>query len=136
MAIAEKNRDMRIESRSIEVRVLNGEATLKGKVDSLQKKRLAEENALEVTGIERVNNKLEVDTDGNYPDEKLYASILAEIQCDENIHEQQVVLKVNGGRVAIHGRVGSYVARKRIVEIAQHTPGVLEIDNQVVVNQK
>ena len=136
MRTDEGNRDMRIESGSIEVNVFNGEATLKGKVGSLQKKRLAEESALEVAGIERVNNKLEVDTNSSFPDEKIYASILAEIQCDEFLHEQQIELKVTNGRVAIHGIVGSYIARKRIVEIAQHTPGVVEIDNLVVVNRK
>ena len=135
MAREEENRDMRIESGSIKVSVKDGEATLEGKVGSLQKKKLAEENAMDVAGVERVDNQLEVETEGSYSDEKIHAIILGEIKKADNIPVKQLALQVQGGKVSIMGLVARYVQRKRLMEIVQHTPGVREIENLVNVSR-
>ncbi len=135
MAREEENRDMRIESGSIKVSVKDGEATLEGKVGSLQKKKLAEENAMDVAGVERVDNQLEVETEGSYSDEKIHAIILGEIKKADNIPVKQLALQVQGGKVSIMGLVARYVQRKRLMEILQHTPGVREIENLVNVSR-
>lgn len=136
MAREEENRDMRIESGAISVSINKGEATLEGKVGSLQKKKLAEEHAMEVSGVVRVHNKLEVETEGTYSDEKIHSIILGEIDKADNFHLRQFQLEVKDGLVWIKGTVPHYVERKRIIDIIQHIPGVLDIENRVVVNRK
>lgn len=55
-----------IDASEIEVQVSNGEVTLTGTVDGRQAKRLAEDVADEVSGVQEVNNQLRVKrSDGN-----------------------------------------------------------------------
>ena len=125
-----QNQNMRIDTSSIHVSISNGEATLDGKVDSLQKKLLAEKNAMQVAGIYKVINKLKVKAETSYTDDVVRSFILATM---EDGH--QLEIEVVDGRAILKGLVRSYVKRKNIIEIAQHTPGVLEIDNHIELNK-
>jgi hyperosmotically inducible protein len=132
----EENRDMRIDSARINVTIREGEATLKGKVGSLQKKRLAEESALSVAGVDKVDNQLKVEGEGEFMDDEVRSFILAELANDGKHNGHQLDIEVNSGKVTLHGLVKNYVDRKNIIAIAQHTPGVVKIDNQIEVNRQ
>ena len=51
-------RGLDIDAATVKVRVLNGEVTLTGTVESSQNRRVAEEIASSVSGVRRVNNQI------------------------------------------------------------------------------
>lgn len=130
-----ENRDMRIDGADIDISIKDGNAILSGKVKSLQKKQLAEENALKVAGIDMVINQLEVEADSEMQDDVVRSFILTELSDNGYANNHQIEIDVADGYVKLKGLVNNYVERKKIVEIALNAPGVVGINNRIEVNR-
>lgn len=82
-----------------------------------------------------VINQLEVEADSEMQDDVVRSFILTELSDNGNSNNHQLEIDVVNGYVKLKGLASRYVERKKIVEIALHTPGVVGIKNWIEVNR-
>lgn len=137
-----------LEGHELEVTVDDDVATLAGTVNEDAGRELAEQIALGVSGIEEVDNQIEVDEEymPSMPDgERSYgqvvedASITAMVKSKLlwNRHTQGLSTNVEteSGRVTLLGTVNSPEAKEMAGELAADTRGVVSVDNQLAVDE-
>jgi osmotically-inducible protein OsmY len=128
------NHNLRTDTSSVSVKVAQGVATLQGSVSSLEKKKLAEYNALQVGGVVAVVNQLTVENDGQHSDQGISDYIKDSIQNNQQINSEQIQVEVYNGQVYLNGQADSYLARKKVREIVDHTPGVVKVLSNIMVS--
>jgi len=95
----------RLDGKTINAMVEDGEATLKGSVDSYWKKMLAEELAGSVKGTVRVVNKLAVVPGHDAMDEVVAGDIIDALERNRIVDMRSIHIKVEAGYVIISGAV-------------------------------
>lgn len=122
-----------LEENEIEVSAVEGWITLRGAVDAAWKKRLAEETISTLVGLQGVTNELAVVPSRAYEDELIADSIVAALERDAHIDASTVEVRVNGGRVTLSGYVLSLPAFRIAQTLAEDTPGVVAVDNDLEI---
>jgi osmotically-inducible protein OsmY len=117
----------------IEVSSVEGWITLRGAVDALWKKRLAEEAVSILAGVQGVTNELAVVPSRAYEDELIADSIVAALERDPHVDVGTVGVRVNGGNVTLSGHVPSLPAFRIAQMVAEDTPGVVTVDNELEI---
>ncbi len=106
--IAALANDPATDSWEIKPQVDGGEVTLEGRVESYAERALAEKVAMSVKGVRDVENKIDVDYVTYRPDSEIRQDILQRLHWNARVHDGQVDVKVNDGKVTLSGAVGSY----------------------------
>jgi osmotically-inducible protein OsmY len=125
--------DLALEMAKIEVSAVDGAVTLEGTVESYWKKLEVETEALQVTGVLDVTNKLAVVPTERVADEALARVIVSAIDRDSRVNVDDVDVTVSNGKVTLSGAVPSRVARLAAYRAALYTSGVTDIKDNIIV---
>ncbi len=136
----------------IDTEVENGVATLRGTVDSEVERDLAEELALGVDGIRKVNNELVVNPDAaaasggveaaagersfmsKVEDATLTARIKSQLLWNSNTSGMKIDVDTNSGIVTLTGNVNSEAEAELAGQIASNTRYVKGVENHLKVS--
>lgn len=99
--------------RDLSVEVIDGNATLRGTVDTWTEHEEAGLLASEVRGVRQVRNELRVDCRNNRPDDVIQEDVVATINRDAYLVGLPIVVTVEDGMVTLTGSVGSAFERGR-----------------------
>lgn len=125
----------------IEVKVEQGTARLSGKVENEVERDLAERIALDVQGIDKVDNQLQIDPDmSNEPgsrsgiaqrfeDATLVATIKSKLLWSNASQALEVDVASADGVVTLKGRAQSPEAKELAGNLASNTDGVASVNN-------
>jgi osmotically-inducible protein OsmY len=128
--------DPRVNAANPVVTVANGVVTLSGAVDTLYAKRAAEADALNTTGVWKVDNQLQFryrsfPSDGEV--ERMIRDVLAR---DTELHDQRIQVTVDNNHVELAGWVDSAGQRMRADNVVAQVEGVLTLENRIKVSTK
>lgn len=122
-----------IDSTDMDVIVENGWVTLRGSVDAFWKKIRAEELAMDLAGVLGITNELAVVPTEKFEDKTIAQDIEAAMERNANINTDLIDVEVENGKVTLTGSVPSLKALRSAQRIAEHTPGVLMVDNEIAI---
>lgn len=125
--------DPRVRPFHPEVSVKDGIVTLRGSVNQLDAKRIAEEDARSVAGVWHVRNLLKVKPGDPVPDEETAENVREAIRLDPFVQRRQIDVTVHDGEVRLEGTVGSKFEKKRAESAASAAAGVVAIHNDLRV---
>lgn len=138
----------------IETEVDNGVATLTGTVDSAVERDLAEELAMGVDGITKVDNKLKIVPDEDYKedmrddtakersfmrkveDANLTAKVKSQLLWNSSVEGLGIDVDTMNGKVTLKGHVETKAESDLAEQIAMNTDGVMGVDNKLTVTGK
>jgi osmotically-inducible protein OsmY len=129
--------DDRVDAASITVSVDDGRVTLEGQVDSYQVRDAAVDTAWSVTGVDWVNDQLQI-TETGTGEENVFLKVNVETALDlnEDIKVGNLTVQTNGdGTVTLSGAVDSYWKKVRAEEIASGVKGVSVVVNNIQVSE-
>ncbi|WP_269533895.1 BON domain-containing protein [Chitinimonas sp. BJYL2] len=133
---------------NLQVKVLDGKATLSGKVAEGVNKELAKQIALGVGGVRDVDNQIVVDTDYAPPpaNGRSYADMVDDATISTAIQSKLAWSKYSGGLVAdvatlsgkvtLTGSADDAAAKTFAGRVALGTRGVESVNNQLVVGSR
>ena len=122
-----------IDSSDIDVSVKAGVATLKGSVDAYWKKLKAEDIASSLSGIIAIINKLAIVPTEDYIDKDIADDIMDAITRNINVDAEAVDVRVEDGVVSLSGTVEDWNAYEAAMDAAKFTPGVIDIDDNLII---
>jgi osmotically-inducible protein OsmY len=122
-----------VHDAAIDVTVSGGVVKLEGTVDAYWKRGKAEDLVSNLRGVVDVENHLTVAPSQSPVDQDIAKDIEAALDRNVYVDAEQVTVKVEGGTVILTGKVPSNYARGRAYDAAALTPGVLRVDNNLVV---
>jgi osmotically-inducible protein OsmY len=117
---------------TITVKVENGWVTLDGVLKWNSQREAAQRLLNNIVGVLGVNNQI-----------KIKSELLDQIEKDEivsavgrnwAINNQEIKVSVSGNKVTLYGRVDSLYQKDEAGRIAWNAPGVLAVDNELIVN--
>jgi osmotically-inducible protein OsmY len=123
--------DPLIPHNRIEVTVENGAVKLVGKVDWNYQRDLAVEDAAKITGVTRIDNRLEVTSPVTTSDIRHRIEQAFERQAD--LEAERISVEAHGGKVILSGSVSSWNKRNSAERAAWAAPGVTQIEDKLVV---
>jgi osmotically-inducible protein OsmY len=123
--------DPLIPRNRIEVTVEKGAVKLVGKVDWNYQRDLAVEDAAKITGVTRIDNRLEVTQPVTTSDIRHRIEQAFERQAD--LEAERISVEANGGKVTLTGFVSSWNKRSAAERAAWAAPGVTQIEDKLVV---
>jgi osmotically-inducible protein OsmY len=127
----------------IDVSVEQGTATLKGKVENEVDRELAQRIALDVQGIDNVDNQLEIDanvaaepgTKANlaqrFDDATLTATVKSKLLWNSVTEALKIDVDTTKGVVTLKGRANSPEAKELAGGLASNTDGVTSVNNLI-----
>lgn len=135
-----------LRAHDLSVSVGSGKATLTGHVAEDVNKALANEIALGVKGIDRVDNQIVVDADymptrpgaersfgDTVDDASITAAVKAKLMWSKNADAISTHVVTRYGRVVLRGTAQSGEARDFAGRLASDTRGVVSVDNQLQI---
>ncbi len=122
-----------LEDADVEVYVAQGWVTLRGEVDAHWKKQRAQDLVLPLTGVRGITNELAVVPSRTYEDKLIADSIIAALVRNIHVDANTVEVRVNGGEVTLSGTVSSLPAFRLAQAIAEDTPGVVGVNNDLEI---
>lgn len=128
--------DPRVRPFHPEVRVRDGIVTLRGVVNQLNQKRVAEEDSLGVAGVWHVRNLLKVKPGEPLTDSETRENVLFALRLDPYVHRRDIEIQVHRGEVRLEGTVGSDFEKERAESAASTAAGVVAIHNDLRVSDE
>lgn len=135
-----------LQAHELNVSVNDGVATLSGKVDEDISKELAEQIALNVNGIKKVDNQIEIDADyqpAKDSSERSYGELVSDASITAAVkskllwsrHAQGLSANVEteSGEVTLHGTADSSAAKEMAGLLSSNTHGVDAVHNNLKV---
>ncbi|MDQ3796403.1 MAG: BON domain-containing protein [Pseudomonadota bacterium] len=119
-------------SQFMKVLVEHGWVTLEGEVEWNYARENAEKAVRRISGIRGVSNLIELKPKADPPDikRKIEEAFRRSAQIDAN----RIQVEVNGRDVILRGTVWSWAEREEAERAAWRAPGVIRVDNHIVVN--
>lgn len=129
------NSDDRIDWAEADVRISSRGPTivLSGKVGRLADKRRLENDALDVDGVKKVEDKLSIEISPTRPDGVIRQRVLNALEQDRWIDHQGIHVSVNGGLVRLEGEVQSLLRKRLAGAAAWWVPGTRDVINDLRV---
>ncbi|WP_426118714.1 BON domain-containing protein [Pseudomonas sp. DSP3-2-2] len=127
----------------IDVNVEQGTAILKGKVENEVDRELAERIALDVSGIDKVDNQLEIDANvaaepgtkanlaQSFEDATLTATVKSKLLWNSVTEALNIDVNSKDGVVTLKGRATSPEAKELAGSLASNTNGVTSVNNLI-----
>lgn len=132
----------------IKVEVNEDTAILTGKVDEEVNRELAKQIALGVSGIDKVENRIEIVSDYEpvtLSDNRTYGDIVADASItaavkskllwNQNTQGLAADVETMAGNVSLKGTANSAAASELAGELALNTHGVVSVDNNLIVDE-
>jgi hyperosmotically inducible protein len=126
----------RVDEKELTVAVQNGRVTLSGAVDSAIEKRYARELAEDVQGVESVVDTLTVKTFVKRPNAELEEEVRHRLLRDPYVEGATIEVYANDGEIQLDGSVPTYSVRKAAADVAWWTPGVINVENLLLVTDE
>ncbi len=123
--------DPRIFMDEITVLVNDGFVTLRGKVNDLRAKKVAEQDALNTVGVWGVDNNLTVSPDTQLSDNEIVSRIESAVQKEPYADMEAIEVSSNDGIVRLSGEIASVYESELIEKIAWRTKGVVDVSNEL-----
>lgn len=123
--------DWEIPSDDIIVKVENGWVRLDGEVQWNYQREAAKKTIKQLAGVLGVINDIKLCAETHDAIEK--KDIQDALTRNWSISEQEIDVKVLGNKVTLNGTVDSYYQRDEAGRIAWNAPGVISVDNELVV---
>jgi len=124
--------DPRVASREIEVSVINGEAWLRGTVDSVSAYRAVERTAGNTTGIDRVQNLLTIEP-VTLDDDAIARRATEALESNDTLSGHEFTVEVTDGHAQLMGDVANGEQYWRADEIVANTRGVEVLTNVLTI---
>lgn len=130
----------------IDVSVEQGTATLKGKVENEVDRELAERIALDIKGIDKVDNQLETDANvaaepgakasmaQRFEDATLTATVKSKLLWSSVTEALNIEVDSREGVVTLKGRAQSPEAKEVAGNLATNTDGVVTVNNLISIS--
>lgn len=125
--------DPRVNAANPDVSVINGVVTLSGVVDTLYAKRAAEADALNTTGVWKVDNQLHLRYRAFPADGEVESMIRDVFKRDAELHPLDLGVDVADNHVRLSGSVKTMGQKIRAENIASQIDGVLTVENRIKV---
>ncbi|MBD3422201.1 MAG: BON domain-containing protein [Chitinivibrionales bacterium] len=125
----------RLADAEIDIDVKKGAVTLKGNVDNLAAKRLAEHAALDVVGVYNVRNALKVRPDEIYEDEEIKESIAMALQWNPVVERHEISIDVRNSKAYIYGEVDSRYEKEVAGSVCEEVLGVVDVANYLRIRR-
>ncbi|WP_339489201.1 BON domain-containing protein [Pseudomonas sp. EL_65y_Pfl2_R95] len=131
---------------SIDNDVENGTATLTGTVESSVERDLAEQVALSIKGISKVDNQLKIDDKvkpagkdsqalaSRLDDAGITATVKSKLLWNTNTEGLDISVKTEEGSVTLSGNAQTPAAKELAGRLAANTEGVREVFNHLSIN--
>lgn len=120
-----------IPNDDIIVKVENGWVRLDGEVQWNYQREAAKKVVKQLSGVLGVTNDIKLSAETHDAIEK--KDIQDALTRNWSISEQDIDVKVLGNKVTLNGMVDSYYQRDEAGRIAWNAPGVISVDNELVV---
>ena len=124
--------DPATESYEVNVTSDNYIVTLTGTVDSWQEKQLAAEVAKGIKGVQKIENNIDVQFNGNRDDSEIEMEIKRRMQSSIWVDAEAFSVKVNNHVVTISGYVGDLPEKNRAYTMAW-VPGVKNVNDENLI---
>ncbi|MFO7796270.1 MAG: BON domain-containing protein [Promethearchaeati archaeon] len=125
--------NLSLDAKDIDVSVTAGIVTLEGSVDAYWKKSRAESIASGVSGVLDIINKLTIVPSENFIDKEIAEDIIGSISRNFNVNAEKVDVKVEKGKVTLSGSVADWTAYRGVMDAAEFTAGVVDIDDNLII---
>ena len=122
-----------VDAKQVEVKTDNGVVTLGGTVHTLWEKLEAENVASSIKGTTYVVNNIAVVPTGDVVDERVGEEITKALERGFLVDADKIDITVQDGVVILEGKVPSWNSRNLVLNIVRSTPGVLDIDNRLLL---
>lgn len=126
----------RVDAAEISVSVDEGAVTLEGEVGSFSERDAAVETTWSVTGVEWVNDRLEItETASQSRDVFTRVNVETALELSEDVNVENITVQTTAdGTVTLSGTVDSYWKKVRAEEIASGVKGVSVVINNIEVS--
>jgi osmotically-inducible protein OsmY len=125
--------DARVISTDVNVAAADGTVVLRGRVDSLQAKRAAEQDARHTVGVTTVENRIKVRPTVVASDAVVADNIREALARDAVAESWEIDVLVVDGIATLTGAVSNYYEKARADNIAANVAGVEEVRNFLTV---
>ena len=128
--------DERVLSDNIDLEVDEGVVKITGQVPNYLSRLAAEEDALSVIGVNRVENHLKVvhpDTEAIPGDAEIKKAIDSMLELDSRLDDEELIVEVNSGEVVLRGMVNTFWKKALAEEYADRTKGVVNVVNDIKI---
>ncbi|GAB4033812.1 BON domain-containing protein [Spirosoma jeollabukense] len=115
----------------IKVKVQRGWVTLEGEVDWNYQSQAAERAVETISGVKGVSNLIRVKPQVIAQDVNL--KIIDALKRNAVVEAQQIKVETNGNKVILRGKVHSWAERKEVENAVWSAPGVLIVEDDLVV---
>lgn len=125
--------DVYVPDTRIRSTVSDGWVTLEGDVDRLHEREDAARAVERLQGVRGVTNRIAV----KHPEleaARIRASLEAALQRRAAREAKRLEIEVDGGTVRLSGAVDSWADKRALEKLAQHTPGVVAVENRLRID--
>jgi osmotically-inducible protein OsmY len=116
-----------LRNMNVQADVSNGYVILRGEVDFLYQRELAEERVAELEGVSGVLNRITVRRPKGIDERAVKRQIMSALHRHANVEASSIDVSIADGKVTLDGTVGAYRERSLIEEAVRGTEGVQEI---------
>ena len=116
---------------NVQAVVHNGHITLTGNVDWLYQKESAEKAVRHIRGVREVLNYITVAPKAAVRDVRL--RIVKGLHQNADVDARHITVTVSGGKATLTGTVGTWLQRDSAERAAANAPGIVDVDNRIVV---
>jgi osmotically-inducible protein OsmY len=112
-------------------------AILEGTVPTLMAHSIAQQDALNIPGVDKVENRLTVKYKHEHPDkadQEIQSALASILACTASTSAKRIKITVTDGKVDLSGETDSYWLKERIEDLAASVEGVRDISNQIKVS--
>jgi osmotically-inducible protein OsmY len=120
--------DPRLRPFHIYIELRDGIVTLRGTVETLEIKTVAEDDARNVVGVWQVRNLIEVGPGEPVDDEVVARNVREALRRDPYVDQRLIDVSFDEGTVQLAGESGSRVEKERAVSAASRVRGVVAVD--------
>jgi osmotically-inducible protein OsmY len=128
--------DDSVNANEIDVEVFDGTVQLKGSVPNYIAKLAAERVAIQVGGVEKVENFLSVEFPPTITlpsDSQIAENIKSMLNCDSRLNASGIDVDISKGSVTLSGSVPSFTEKHLAEKIAITATGVVDVKNGLKV---
>lgn len=117
----------------VKTEVEEGVVTLRGTLDSLMSRRIAERTAREVVGVKRVVNRITVEPEVDRTDAEITSAVESALQRSPDVNRYEIFTSVNDDIVTLTGTVDTWFEKARADDVVAGVPGVVAVNNNLDV---
>jgi osmotically-inducible protein OsmY len=124
--------NLSVPKEKVKVKVKKGWITLSGDVNWYYQKNAAETDVRKLLGVMGVSNQIRIMPSVQASD--VHKKIVAAFGRNAEFEAENIVVSIEGGKVTLSGKVGSYYERTLAENTAWSAPGVTQVDDLITIN--